>query len=73
MYEGIPEAPCNMHRLPWIDRLQSDGNVVFTNGQSLRPDSIIYCTGYKYSYPFLDKTYIISTGDHCVMHADRYP
>ena len=63
MYKGIPEAPNNMHRMPWINRLQHDGTVLFMDGQTLRPDSILYCTGYKYTYPFLEKTGLVSTGN----------
>ena len=63
MYEGIPESPNNMHRMPWVDKLQSDGTVLFESGQTLRPDSIIYCTGYRYTYPFLAKTGLVSTGN----------
>ena len=63
-YDDIPEALSNMHKLPWIESLQKDGSVLLTDGQTVQPDSIIYCTGYKYAYPFLDKANLISTGMH---------
>ncbi|XP_071711964.1 flavin-containing monooxygenase FMO GS-OX-like 9 [Rutidosis leptorrhynchoides] len=39
---------------PTIDCLHEDGRVVFADGTCLKADTIIYCTGYSYSFPFLD-------------------
>nr|CAB3467312.1 unnamed protein product [Digitaria exilis] len=43
---------------PPVDRLcgggDDDGTVVFADGSSVVADSVIYCTGYTYSFPFLD-------------------
>uniref|UniRef100_M8CBT0 Flavin-containing monooxygenase n=1 Tax=Aegilops tauschii TaxID=37682 RepID=M8CBT0_AEGTA len=38
----------------WIRRLQADGRVEFADGSSVVADTVIYCTGYTYSFPFLD-------------------
>jgi dimethylaniline monooxygenase (N-oxide forming) len=37
---------------PAIDFLDGD-RVVFTDGTSVRADAIVYCTGYRMSFPFL--------------------
>uniref|UniRef100_A0A0A9GME7 Flavin-containing monooxygenase n=1 Tax=Arundo donax TaxID=35708 RepID=A0A0A9GME7_ARUDO len=56
-----PAATCE--RLPsyhnlWlrsmVDRAEEDGSVVFRDGTSIKADVIMHCTGYKYSFPFLD-------------------
>ncbi|KAI3759274.1 hypothetical protein L6452_06967 [Arctium lappa] len=44
----------NLHLHPIIDCLHEDGRVVFVDGSWLIADTIIYCTGYSYSFPFLD-------------------
>jgi cation diffusion facilitator CzcD-associated flavoprotein CzcO len=38
---------------PNIERLDGD-QVVFTDGSSVHADLVVYCTGYKISFPFLD-------------------
>ena len=38
---------------PGIDRLAGD-RVVFTDGSDARADVIVWCTGYKVSFPFFD-------------------
>ncbi len=38
---------------PNIERLDGDG-VIFTDGSREQIDSIIYCTGYKVTFPFFD-------------------
>jgi hypothetical protein len=42
---------------PNIDRLEGD-RVVFTDGSSVHADLVIYCTGYKVTFPFLDEDLI---------------
>ncbi|GJN10536.1 hypothetical protein PR202_ga28635 [Eleusine coracana subsp. coracana] len=44
----------DLHLHPQIHRLHEDGTVIFADGSHLVADSIIYCTGYRYSFPFLD-------------------
>uniref|UniRef100_A0ACD5WGN0 Uncharacterized protein n=1 Tax=Avena sativa TaxID=4498 RepID=A0ACD5WGN0_AVESA len=39
---------------PRICRLHPDGHVSFADGSSIVADTVIYCTGYGYSFPFLD-------------------
>lgn len=43
-----------LHLHPQIDALEEDGRVIFIDGSCVKADSIVYCTGYSYSFPFLD-------------------
>uniref|UniRef100_A0A7N0TN90 Flavin-containing monooxygenase n=1 Tax=Kalanchoe fedtschenkoi TaxID=63787 RepID=A0A7N0TN90_KALFE len=52
-----------LHLHPQIDRLCDDGRVVFVDGSCVEADTIIYCTGYSYSFPFLDAQGIITVDD----------
>lgn len=45
--------PSNVEQLPAIASIQSDGTVCFVNGKERCADSIVLCTGYHYSFPFL--------------------
>ncbi|GJN20892.1 hypothetical protein PR202_gb08326 [Eleusine coracana subsp. coracana] len=44
----------DLHLHQQIHRLHEDGTVAFADGTSIMADCIIYCTGYRYSFPFLD-------------------
>ncbi|KAK3153262.1 hypothetical protein QOZ80_2BG0169920 [Eleusine coracana subsp. coracana] len=37
-----------------IDCVQDDGQVRFAEGPAVPADTILYCTGYRYYFPFLD-------------------
>nr|CAB3495299.1 unnamed protein product [Digitaria exilis] len=37
-----------------IDCIQDDGRVKFAEGSAVAADTILYCTGYRYHFPFLD-------------------
>ncbi|XP_057839100.2 flavin-containing monooxygenase FMO GS-OX-like 9 [Cryptomeria japonica] len=48
-----------------IESLHDNGLVAFKDGFSVNADSILYCTGYSYSCPFLDTKGIVSVDrDH---------
>jgi hypothetical protein len=47
-----------------IEYLCEDGTVVFNDGSRLIADSIIYCTGYDFSYPFLDTGGVVTMDDN---------
>ncbi|KAF8698994.1 hypothetical protein HU200_034826 [Digitaria exilis] len=51
---------------PQIDRLCEDGRVVFVDGSCVVADAIIYCTGYDYSFPFLDTGGLVTVDDNRV-------
>jgi hypothetical protein len=38
-----------------VTEYRSDGTIVFADGSILQVDKVIYCTGYKPSYPFWDE------------------
>ncbi|KAL6642720.1 hypothetical protein ACP70R_020901 [Stipagrostis hirtigluma subsp. patula] len=37
-----------------VDCIQDDGKVRFAEGSAVAADAILYCTGYRYHFPFLD-------------------
>lgn len=41
-----------------------DKTVIFQDGQTEEIDTIILCTGYKISFPFIDEKYLNWKGDH---------
>ncbi|KAF9591783.1 hypothetical protein IFM89_007113 [Coptis chinensis] len=53
----------NLHLHPQIDSLHEDGRVLFVDGTSVNADSIVYCTGYEYSFPFLDTKGMVVVDD----------
>ncbi|XP_038895120.1 flavin-containing monooxygenase FMO GS-OX-like 9 isoform X1 [Benincasa hispida] len=53
----------NMHLEPQIEFLEEDGRVVFVDGTSIVADTILYCTGYSYAFPFLDTKGIVVVDD----------
>ncbi|MED6194354.1 hypothetical protein PIB30_027741 [Stylosanthes scabra] len=53
----------NFHLHPQIDTLHSDGKVTFVDGSSVSADTILYCTGYSYSFPFLDTKGMVVVDD----------
>ncbi|TVU40260.1 hypothetical protein EJB05_13713, partial [Eragrostis curvula] len=56
----------DLHLHPQIDCLCEDGTVVFADGTSVVADAIIYCTGYTYSFPFLDTGGAVTVKDNRV-------
>ncbi|VAI55412.1 unnamed protein product [Triticum turgidum subsp. durum] len=49
-----------------VERLCEDGRVVFGDGSSILADTIIYCTGFSYSFPFLDTEGAVTVDDNRV-------
>ncbi|KAF7062599.1 hypothetical protein CFC21_069174 [Triticum aestivum] len=47
-------AHANLWLHPMIDGAEEDGSVVFQDGGRVKADAIVHCTGYKYSFPFLE-------------------
>ncbi|CAL5201842.1 unnamed protein product [Lathyrus oleraceus] len=52
-----------LHLHPQIETLEEDGRVIFKDGSWLKADSILYCTGYSYSFPFLDTKGMVVVDD----------
>lgn len=48
----------DLYRNVWmhseVDCIQDDGPVRFSEGAAVTADMILYCTGYRYHFPFLD-------------------
>lgn len=57
--------PCNMCQKPGIERLTKD-SVIFTDGEEEKVDVIMLCTGYRYSFPFLNEECDITIDDERV-------
>lgn len=54
-------------RAPNVAQLHADGGVTLEGGHHIAAaDAVIYCTGYVYSFPFLDGTGIVSVDDNRV-------
>lgn len=53
----------NLFLRPQIECLHEDGRVTFVDGSWVIADTIIYCTGYSYSFPFLDTKGIVVVDD----------
>jgi thioredoxin reductase len=51
---------------PHVDRLREDGRVEFADGCRVVADAVIYCTGYTYSFPFLDTGGLVTVRDNRV-------
>ncbi|XP_028753629.1 flavin-containing monooxygenase FMO GS-OX-like 9 [Neltuma alba] len=48
---------------PQIDSLQEDGRVLFVDGSCIIADTVLYCTGYSYAFPFLDTKGMVAVDD----------
>jgi dimethylaniline monooxygenase (N-oxide forming) len=57
---------------PSIDRLDGDC-VRFSDGSAEPVDVVIYCTGYKISFPFLDEDSIGAKGNHIPLYRRIVP
>ncbi|PON68904.1 Flavin monooxygenase FMO [Parasponia andersonii] len=53
----------NLHLRPQIESLEEDGKVSFVDGSWVIADTLIYCTGYSYTLPFLDTKGIVTLDD----------
>jgi thioredoxin reductase len=52
---------------PNIDRFEGS-KVFFTDGSAGEYDVVVYCTGYKVSFPFLDETVVHADGNHVALY-----
>ncbi|KAL6647216.1 hypothetical protein ACP70R_014653 [Stipagrostis hirtigluma subsp. patula] len=65
MSKALARHP-NLHLHLQIDRLCEDGQVMFVDGSCVAADSVVYCTGYDYSFPFLDTGGLVTVDDNLV-------
>lgn len=61
--DEVKQPKDNMHRVSWISELTSSGEAVFDGGERVKISSVVYRTGYKYSFPFLKEANLITTDD----------
>lgn len=63
-----PQGPRgNIVRTPSIVRLHGDGTAELEDGSREGIDALVWCTGYRYDFPFLDPTHgILDEADHTV-------
>lgn len=58
-----PEPRPNITRAPMLQQLLPDGSAVLTGGQVVGGlDAVVYCTGYKYSLPWMEHLQLLTTG-----------
>ena len=58
----------NLDCVHMLTQLHSDGSASFDGDRRIgNIDTVIYCTGYEYKYPFLEHLHLISTGAILVM------
>ncbi|XP_048535967.1 flavin-containing monooxygenase FMO GS-OX-like 8 [Triticum urartu] len=63
----LAKHSANLHLQLHVERLCEDGLVVFGGGGSgVLADTIIYCTGYNYSFPFLHTAGAVTVDDNRV-------
>ncbi|KAL4659579.1 flavin-containing monooxygenase FMO GS-OX4-like isoform X1 [Arapaima gigas] len=59
--------PTGLQEAPPIEKVLEDGNLQFSDGSLACPQVLLLCTGYRFSYPFLDTTSLgIQVEDHWV-------
>uniref|UniRef100_A0A8R7U9G5 Flavin-containing monooxygenase n=2 Tax=Triticum urartu TaxID=4572 RepID=A0A8R7U9G5_TRIUA len=68
----LAKHSADLHLRLEVERLCEDGRVAFTDGggagssSSVAADTVIYCTGYSYSFPFLDTGGAVAVDDNRV-------
>ncbi|KAH9313935.1 hypothetical protein KI387_022562, partial [Taxus chinensis] len=65
-HKDNPVNRLNVQLHPTVRYLDENGTVVFEDGSSIIADSIIHCTGYSYSFPFLDTNGMMTVDDNRV-------
>ncbi|KAL4592486.1 hypothetical protein LXL04_005483 [Taraxacum kok-saghyz] len=56
----------NIWLRPMVESANEDGSISFQHGFKIFADIILYCTGYKYNFPFLDTKGIVTVDDNRV-------
>lgn len=59
-----PEPRTNISRLPMLAELHLNGSALLAVGQEVQGlDAVVYCTGYKYTLPWMDHLGLVQTGE----------
>jgi hypothetical protein len=57
---------------PNLDRFEGS-KVFFADGSSVEADAVVYCTGYKVSFPFLDESVVRADDNHVDLYRRVVP
>ncbi|ANM58465.1 flavin-monooxygenase glucosinolate S-oxygenase 2 [Arabidopsis thaliana] len=71
-YEKLPVPRNNLWIHSEIDTAYEDGSIVFKNGKVVYADSIVYCTGYKYRFTFLETNGYMNIDENRVEHLYKH-
>lgn len=58
------EYPSNVTKKPDVSLVKDEEELEFVDGSCCRFDTIIYCTGYRYSFPFLHESCGVTVDDN---------
>ncbi|KAL9860804.1 putative flavin monooxygenase, FAD/NAD(P)-binding domain superfamily [Arabidopsis thaliana] len=71
-YEKLPVPRNNLWIHSEVDTAYEDGSIVFKNGKVVYADSIVYCTGYKYRFTFLETNGYMNIDENRVEHLYKH-
>ncbi|XP_067053433.1 uncharacterized protein [Acropora muricata] len=66
------KLPGNVEQHRPISSVSGDGTVQFDDGQQRKADAILLCTGYRFSFPFLDHECGIQVANNRVTHLYKH-
>ncbi|XP_031441259.1 flavin-containing monooxygenase FMO GS-OX-like 4 [Clupea harengus] len=58
--------PPGVQQSPPVSKVLDDGTLEFQDGSHARPDVFLICTGYNFTFPFLDKQVGLKVKEHLV-------
>ncbi|XP_076145846.1 uncharacterized protein LOC143128054 [Alosa pseudoharengus] len=58
--------PPGVQQSPPVSKVLDDGTLEFGDGKQARPDVFLFCTGYNFTFPFLDQQVGVKVKDHLV-------
>ncbi|XP_066578237.1 uncharacterized protein LOC136768086 [Amia ocellicauda] len=65
--------PAGVSQAPALERVLEDGAVQYQGGEQARPEVLILCTGYRFTFPFLEETELgLRVQDHLISPLYKY-
>ncbi|KAJ8254825.1 hypothetical protein GJAV_G00197750 [Gymnothorax javanicus] len=58
--------PKGVTQAPPVEQVLEDGKLQFENGEQAEPDIFLFCTGYNFTFPFLDAEVGVRVQEHLV-------
>ncbi|XP_059360682.1 uncharacterized protein LOC132098625 [Carassius carassius] len=58
--------PPGVQQAPPVTSVLDDGTLEFKNGKRAKPEVVLFCTGYNFTFPFLDKKVDVKVQEHLV-------